>query len=273
MNTQPPFGEGRVFRCRFTHAPQTARYAGGNYEYEIDHGRLVGFCSCFADFRLCAVFDERQYRRLRRGQHEFSQRRTAGGELKGMDQRWAEKQQHCLQKNPNEFAGKTNLVQITKTNDQKLEGNSVESADHRNYISIYNTEDKKVYWIPFEAISRITFKKAQPTTLTDARIDEEIFGRFRFEKDPYPSSSLTCFVEVTLLYQLPGGQRTTTGYLIDAFEKLRLFNSKEWIEVPWESVSAIELRWGEPSKKQLPPFVYRSIGNYSNVWREYELPK
>jgi len=176
-------------------------------------------------------------------------------------------------KNPNEFAGKADLVQITQANAQKLEGDSIESTDHRNYISLYSTQDEKVYWIPFEAISRITFKRVQPTTLTDARIDEEIFGRFRFDKDPYPSTTLRFFAEVRLLYQVPDGKRTTTGYLIDALGKLRLFKSKDWIEVPWESLSSVEFRWGEPSSKQLPPFVYRSIGNYSNVWREYELPK
>ena len=176
-------------------------------------------------------------------------------------------------KNPNEFAGKANLVQITQVNAQKSEGDSIESTDHRNYISLYRAEDKKVCWIPFEAISAITFKKAQPTTLTDARIDEEIFGRFRFDKDPYTSTTLKVFAEVRLLYQLSDGQRTTSGYLIDALGKLRLFKSKDWVEVPWESLSSVELRWGEPSSKQVPAFVYRSIGDYSNIWREYKLPK
>jgi hypothetical protein len=176
-------------------------------------------------------------------------------------------------KNPNEFAGKANLVQITQLNARKSEGDSIEFADHRNYLSLYRAEDKKVYWIPFEAISAITFRKAQPTTLTDVRIDEEIFGRFRFDKEPYPSTILKVFAEVRLLYQLPNAQWTISGYLIDALGKLRLFKSKDWIEVPWESLSSVEFRWAKPSGKQLPAFVYRSIGNYSNVWREYELPK
>jgi len=182
--------------------------------------------------------------------------------------------------NPNAFNLRWSKIRL-KNKDGSFETvSSIESFESRNFISVFSVPEQKIIWIPFEAIKTIRLSDAPSVPFTDVRKNEEVFKRFwfRLDKDPYPNAELSTKVDIDLIFSLPSGSHSVTGYLFDALANLSFFDGTKWKEIPWGSVKEMTLEYKSSQTREslaevsIPKFTYRwSHPKYLNTWNEYSL--
>ncbi len=178
---------------------------------------------------------------------------------------------------PNRFGRLWREMTISLRDGTTVRTSGIETHNKRNFISVVHRG--KVLWVPFDAIKTLVVTEEPKTTLAGLRTDEEVYGRFRFTKKPYPSAEFTIVVTVDLRFPLKDGQRTLKGWLLDGLGNVGYYTGSGWTSIPWKSVVKVAVDYSTGSDGEsrtttvVPSFVYRMQGDHSNVWKEYSFPK
>lgn len=179
---------------------------------------------------------------------------------------------------PNNTDVNWSAVDITVTDGNTVTGRGIENVGKSNFINVFREFDNKVIWIPFQAIEALRLEKTVPKTFKMVKVKEEMNGWFHFEYEPFDIESLNFLVEVSLLFPNINGETIIRGWLLESNKKLVVFQENGSKEVPWASVTRLIIRRDKTSHYKStesgppPKFVYRTLGQWSNVWKEWSIP-
>jgi len=175
--------------------------------------------------------------------------------------------------NPNVAEGNWNLIVISSEVGAKMEAKRLQTSDSANFVNLVDADQKKVWMVPFQAICSIRVAKTEIKEVQNLTRIEEVFGRFCFLSTASTMKDFQASLELTLLHQLPAGGRSVKGVTVATLQILT--EKGEWRDIPWSQVSAVQFQRDESEKtpSEVPPYLYRQQGGYSNVWKEYQVPE
>ena len=207
------------------------------------------------------------------------------GQIKlGENTAWTENRLKCsvtlYDKNPNNSKPPWSRVVLDLRDGTTLSGTCIETFRKRNFISVIREGERRVSWIPFEAIVSVTFEKPRSLGLRQFSTQGDIYQLFwfRYGTPIRADKPLEAPALIKLRHPLENGSSIVRGWLLDEHHDLTMFTSEGEEKVPW--LKMLELRIEHPPGSNLAEsrpvtaakFVYRGTEQWANVWNEYRIP-
>ncbi len=169
--------------------------------------------------------------------------------------------------NPNDIQGNWSSI-VLSSKGESTKQKRIQTGKKANYLTVFDSKRKAAIWIPFDAIQEICVEKPNLTSIEAIELQKEVYDRFYFANKPSRASDFKASVSVKLTHPFAEKSNILKGHVRGT---LFCKSDSEWQEVPWQSISKIEFdRKGKLNHiSQKRPYLYRTLGSYSNVWMEY----